>query len=296
VNIELCTDLLAARFLERIDPGRTGAFIEVGLGGRDFSFTWAAPAGFRSYAVEPLPGEALIKECRQHGVALITAAVGREPGQAKIYVGNLNGRALPDISSLNPRWWGSGSEVRVVPVVSLKALFIEHGITKVSLLKIDTEGSERPIIESLTDLPDVALPQVVAFEYGGGGTRGEKGGGWAEEFFANTIGCLNTLKALGYRGGILIEAAHAAPQRVDFDAVESFDRLFPADARVGNFIAVREPLEEISFAASMAAIQPSLAREARHAARQQRMNWLRHQRIRLLMGIKRRLPWARERE
>jgi FkbM family methyltransferase len=289
VNIELCTDALLQALLAPMDPGRAGAFVEVGLGGGNFSFEWAAPAGFRCYAVEPLPTDALIAACQRSGVVLHRAAIGDQCGEVLIFLGELDGHRLPDISSLNPRWWGVGATSQSVRAQTLVAAVAELGITTIGCLKIDTEGSERAIISGLRALGPKQRPGIVTFEYGGGGTKATGAGGWAPEFLDNTRYCVGELQALGYQGGFVIERRLAGARFFEFAALPADADPFPAESEVGNLLLMQAPPSRADAEVILRRVAPLLEKDARRAAARARRDWFKHQYIRLRAGVRRRL-------
>ena len=186
--------------------------LEIGLGSLNFSFMWAAPLGYRCIAVESLPVQALINASKRHGVELVRAAMGNRSGEVPIFHGELHGRDLVDVSSLNPRWWGVGDRKTIVPCLTLPDLCLSKSIDSIALLKVDTEASENNILSMLADFSFVKLPRLIAVEYGGGGeAKGSMRGGWAHEFIEGTSQLLRTLEELGYSCSIVLEANRIFP-------------------------------------------------------------------------------------
>lgn len=289
MNTELGTDLLLADLFARLDPAHAGAIVEIGLGRVNFTFTWARPRGHRCFAVEPLPTPVLRDACARHGVPLVEAAVAATDGTVNIFLGAVNGHDLPDVSSLNPRWWGASANARRVRAVTLATLATELALDTVTLLKIDTEGSEPAVIAGLHRLAPRVRPELVCFEYGGGGTRRDARGGWSEEFFAGTQSCLRDLQALGYRQALLLDESRNEPHVVDLAAATDFAALFAPDSAVGNLIALRQPVDAAWLAARWTHFAPEFARAQRRERWAYRWTWMRHQAARVRAGILRRL-------
>lgn len=290
MDFELCTDLIAKRLVEKADPGRCGACVEIGLGPGNFSFRWAEPAGFRCIAVEPLPTEGLRAACREHGVALVTAAITAQGGgPVPIYLGMFDGNASPDTNSLNPRWWGCGQETRQVESLTLAGLFHRESVATCTFLKVDTEGSECAIVEGLRDLSPEQQPAVVAFEYGGGGSRERGTGGWSGEFLEDTLASIRALRSLGYGAVIVVESAARDPRQAEMPNDGREQDLFPATALVGNLIVTREPVPIAEFAALVQSFGPELERAERRTRAAWRRVQFRHGLVRLGAGLKRRL-------
>jgi FkbM family methyltransferase len=248
MNIEFATDLLCQRFLQFFDPEAAGAVVEVGLGSGNFSFEWATPLGHRCLAVEPLPTEALLTAATEHRVELIQAAMGAASGQVPIYHGELHGHALPDISSLNPRWWGVSNRYTIVPVVTLPDLCASKGVERISLLKVDTEGSESEILRLLSILSTKSLPRLIVLEYGGGGTLRSGEGGWSPEFLGGTKLILETLKKLNYCSCIILERQCLLPIYKTGQHALKIRGMFDPDFQVGNLILIHQNEDELAIA------------------------------------------------
>lgn len=167
MDIEFATDHLCNRFLASLNSVEAEIVLEIGLGSLNFSFQWAAPLGFRCVAVEPLPTESLLVATNQNGIELVMGAMGAQSWEVPIYHGVLHDHDFPDISSLNPRWWGVSERSSIVPCLTLPELCIYRSIDRIALLKVDTEGSEYHIISFLPELQDSIKPRVIAVEYGG---------------------------------------------------------------------------------------------------------------------------------
>lgn len=240
MDADRATNLLLETLLDGLHPAVTGAVVEVGLGSSNYSFRWAAPNGFRCVAVEPLPVEALVSACEAHGVTLVRAAVDRSSGLTRIYHGELNGHGIPDTSSLRADWWAAGTAYSEVKSLSLADVFRACQVTQVACLKVDVEGAEWNVLSGLVDIPESGRPQVIAFEYGGGGRRDLKTGGWSEDVWQLTIASLGLLKELGYSWGILCERVLHGPLSFSLsDVIADPSSVFPEAAEVGNLIVCR---------------------------------------------------------
>ncbi|MFK8080701.1 MAG: FkbM family methyltransferase [Granulosicoccus sp.] len=124
--------------------------------------------GAHCVAIEPQPAFAqlLQKLFSSHPrVSLVTEAVGREPGQAKLHVSSRH----PTVSTLSSEWVSRVAPTRgfetvawdqtvTVAVTTLDTLIAEHGLP--AFCKIDVEGMEAEILSGLS----VAIP-IVAVEY-----------------------------------------------------------------------------------------------------------------------------------
>jgi len=282
MNLDLCTDLLMRGILRQVDPQAKGAFIEIGLGSLNYSFTWAAPAGFHCHAIEPLPTDTLLNASQNLNVPVTVAAIAERRGQATMYFGNLEGRGYPDVSSLNPRWWGSGKQERTVPTLSLADFLDDKHIDALSCLKVDIEGCELVVLQTIPELPVPRQPKLVVFEYGGGCSKKEGRQGWSQEFFSNTLACLKILQAAGYTRGFFIEAILPAPELIELKRGGDFEQIFPDGALAGNFLFWRDPLPE-KFLAGLA------RKTTGQLVRQSRRDRLTGFAQRLVNGLRRRL-------
>jgi FkbM family methyltransferase len=241
MDIEFATDLLCNRFLTILNSAETEVVLEIGLGSLNFSFEWAAPLGFRCLAVEPLPTESLLVASNQNKIELVVAAIGAQSGEVPIYHGVLHDHDLPDISSLNPRWWGVSERSSNVPCLTLPELCRSRSIERIALLKVDTEGTEYDVISLLPELQDSTKPRVITVEYGGGGnTRSSQMGGWAPEFLTGIRQLLEITKMEGYSATIVFEANRLLPKLRIGPQAFNVDELFDADFLVGNLMIVRD--------------------------------------------------------
>jgi FkbM family methyltransferase len=225
-------------------------FIHIGLGSCDWSFQWAAKVGLRCVAVEPLPVPALRTACQKDGVLLIEEAVGRATGEAVMHHGELNGFGIPDTSSTNADWWAVGGNTSTVTMLSLQDVLYRAGGGPVACLKVDVEDAEAEaeaeveveveVLFGLVKLSDSSLPKVVAFEYGGGGSRRSGSGGWTQESLASTEKCLMLLRDRGYSWGLVCEKTLELPLmfRLQEISAELSELLLPS-FEVGNLIVSR---------------------------------------------------------
>jgi FkbM family methyltransferase len=114
--------------------------------------------GARVVAVEPQPDCLRVLRLffgRDQGVTIVAAAVGAEPGRARLAISS----ATPTVSSMSPQWidavseddrfarirWDSGLEV---PVTTLDDLIAIHG--EPAFCKIDVEGFEVDVLRGLS--------------------------------------------------------------------------------------------------------------------------------------------------
>lgn len=268
---------------------KRGDFVEVGLGSLNYSFEWAAPMGYRCFAVEPLPSELLTKKCGEHRVDLTTAAIAAETGQMPIFLGTVDGMALPDVSSLDADWWGGSKQSRLVQTYTLPDFLALKKITAISVLKVDTEGSEFAVLNGLRTTPQSAWPDYIFFEYGGGGVRSAKTGGWADKFWAGTLNCAKLLSELGYASALLLETELEEPALVQRPTAASIEARLPAQATVGNMLFSRQPISEEAMREHLRDLDPALRKEATRQKIQNAVKTARTYRTRIVNAVKRRL-------
>lgn len=292
MNVELATDLFLQIYLSQTHRTEKGAFIEIGLGNINYSFRWARKLGFKCYGVEPLVSANLRNLARLNDVDLTEAAVSTATGQSPIYMGSLNGQPLSDISSLNPEWWGVGTETRTVSTVSLGDYISAKAIKHVSCLKVDTEGSELLVISGLRALQRDQLPCSVVFEYGGGGIKKLRKGGWEPKFFENTVACLKVMKCLGYTQAMVIEKNARQLQCFELKAISNFDPLFPENAEVGNIICIRHEIPPVKLSECIGEVHKVLAWDRLKSWRNGGLSKIRYWFVRIASGVKRRLLWG----
>jgi len=238
MNTEFATDYLLQHLLGAKQNPQL--FIEIGLGSCDWSFQWAASSGFRCVAVEPLPVPALRAACNDKGVLLVEAAVGRVAGEALMHLGELDGFGIPDTNSLRANWWAVGGQTTTVPMLTLSDVVQRAGEGSLACLKVDVEGAEAEVLQGLQDLEESRLPLLVAFEYGGGGTRLEGTGGWSQESIAGTEECLKMLAAKGYAWGLVCERSLSQPEVFETQALRpGLTDLLDESFEVGNLIVSR---------------------------------------------------------
>ncbi len=239
MRFEVATDAVLRALLEDVEP-QDGAVVEVGLGTADFSFLWAAPMGYRCVAVEPLAFPVLREQCAVHGVELVESALSDRAGTAELRIGRLdNGLEFPDVSSIEDGWWAAGTRTRVVPTETLPGLLSRLGIGTVVLLKLDVEGAEWRIVNTLQMVSAWQLPRVLCFEYGGGGRRCEQTGAWREPFFSQTLRSLRVIQQLGYKSAVLCERNAREVRVIEGFAQADPAQLFALRSEVGNLICTR---------------------------------------------------------
>ena len=245
MNFEVATDAWLRKLILAARTRAGEVFVEVGLGGGDWSFVWASQAGLRCLVVEPAPTEKLRDLCGKCGVEMVVAAVCEREGTILLYEGELNGAQVGDTNSTRPDWWGVGERSRPVSATTLAVLARSWNGVPFIALKVDVEGAEASVLSGLNEFAPGQLPKLVAFEYGGGGSLKDQRGGWADEFVSSTMSCLNLLKDLGYKGGMILERSSWSPRLFKMAGVGNSARtMFDEADEVGNIIVWKDPMED----------------------------------------------------
>lgn len=241
MDVEECCGALLKALLPNIDPERTGACIDVGVGTFYYYFEIFADAGFRSWAVEPLPTDEVRGRCDELNVVLVQACLSDISGEREIYVGSSHGVEVLNYSSLFDDWWGAGNRAVSVKSLRLAEFLNETKAAPITCMKLDIEGGEAMVLEQLSELPIEHRPAVIMFEYGGGATRKEGTGGWTDAFHERTISCLTSLQENGYGDFVMIDSAVGSSETLgNFQHMTDPNDLFGPSAEYGNIIACRD--------------------------------------------------------
>ncbi|HEY9693959.1 MAG TPA: FkbM family methyltransferase [Oculatellaceae cyanobacterium] len=241
--VELACQALLSRILPEVDPKRSGLTIDIGVGTYDFYFQLFDKLRFKTIAVEPLPTDRVRQICLDRNIKLIESCISDVDGSVYIYVGqDEKNEENYNRSSMLKDWFGSSANARQVESMSFSKLLSNVDAHKITCLKIDVEGMELAIIQQLQELQETLLPKVLMFEYGGGGTRDSKKGGWSKEILEGTMKSLGIIRNLGYEQIIIIDLAANSEARLlalkslTLEATE----VFPSNSIYGNIIALRD--------------------------------------------------------
>jgi FkbM family methyltransferase len=224
MRVEACCQALLEHLLPELDPQRQGFCIDVGVGTFAFYCELFARLGYATVAVEPSPTDKLRAVCQQYPISLIEQCLSDQVGTQTLHLGQFANLANSNFSSLAADWFGASTTTRPVQTLDLATLLnqINPMATRpVTAFKLDIEGWEAVVIKQFADLPAQLLPQVVMFEYGGGGSRAQGNKGWSPKFFAGTITCLKVLQELGYDFSIMVDYATGTRAKI-FD-LQSLD-------------------------------------------------------------------------
>ncbi|MFA4849421.1 MAG: FkbM family methyltransferase [Methanoregula sp.] len=249
MHVEECSLALLHYYLPEIDKLRRGFGVDIGVGNFDFYCELFARIGFDTVAVEPLPTPELVRVCKILNINLIQSCVSDVDGTNTLFIGTFNGSENRNLSSLRPDWWGASSQVVQVRSITVDTLLKTIDAGSITCMKLDVEGVESIIIQQLQDIPDSLLPQVVVFEYGGGGTRENGEGSWSENGINNMIECFRILKKLHYRTSIRLDSASDSHAQIfDLNEVDlDPETLFSPQSIYGNVICFRNHIPETDW-------------------------------------------------
>lgn len=247
--------------LTLVDPEHVGLCIEAGAGTENFYAVDFRQAGYSACMVEPLPTDAARQVCVTQQITLVEAALGVTDGDAMLYLGY-----DANYASLRPDWYGRTTGGKVVPVLTFASLLtLVDATNRVTCLKLDIEGGEPDVIATLPDLSATLLPAVLAFEYGGAPNRATGTGAWSPDYRARTIGALMTLRDLGYRQIIVLDAALdyvavADLRTLPTDAAALDETFFDTRSVYGMIIVLRDAaltVDQVAVAAGVDALRTS---------------------------------------
>ena len=238
--VEECCSALLNYILPQVDKTKSGLTIEIGVGTFHFYCSLFRKLGFEVIAVEPVANDDVKKLCILEQITLIESCVTKVDGTVDIYMGTWQGEENTNLCSTRSDWWGTTSESRQVPSISLASLLKTSKKAAVTCIKIDVEGAELDIIEQFLDASKESLPLVLMFEYGGGTTKNTGQGGWSPDIYKGTIKCLDILKSLDYQEIIVIDSSkNFSPTIYSLNNISSFNNIFPDSSDYGNIIATR---------------------------------------------------------
>jgi FkbM family methyltransferase len=232
--------------LEKYDKEKMGVAIDVGVGTFNLYCEKFSKENLKTFAIEPLPSQRLLDISEQFGITLVKACLYDVDGFINFYTGIFKDKPQINVSSIEEDWWGvtDKSERLKVKSIKLSTLLSQFNIKSITYLKLDTEGSEYEIIKQLIGFKSESLPKILEFEYGGGGKKHEKKGGWNSKFYGKTLMSLEILRNLNYRYGLIFEKE--SDSIVEFELDQNFnpDLLFKFYFVYGNILLFREKLFE----------------------------------------------------
>lgn len=252
MRVEACCQALLRHLLPQIDPQRQGMCLDVGVGTFAFYCDLFAQLGFPTVAVEPLPTAKLKALCQRQPIQLLELCLSDRVGTQTLHLGEFAKVANSNFSSLSADWFGASGQTQQVDTLDLPTLLNQVQAQRLTCLKLDIEGWEPVVIQQLPQLPDERLPELVMFEYGGGGSYAQGNQGWSPQFLSGTLDCLKTLQQLGYQGGIMVDYAPGSQAKVfDLQALNlAEDTPFYPNSVYGNLILCRhQPYAEATIEA-----------------------------------------------
>lgn len=217
--------------ITRLDPDRLGWCIDAGVGDGDYYFEWFKGLGYPTLAIEPLPTSEARRILEESGVRFLEVALGAADSIALMHTAR-------NIHALDKGLWGESEDSHSVVVQTWETTLFQAGITRITALKLDIEGSEGAVIRQLPGKP---TPGVVSFEFGGVWARSSGRGSWSMTKEAELLRSLRHLHGMDYREGVVISSGDsdrllpiALERRMDIDA------LFPLDTNWGNIVVWME--------------------------------------------------------
>jgi FkbM family methyltransferase len=202
--------------------------IDVGANHGMFSLEAAHLIGAtgRVHAFEPTPGtrELLLNNLAANALSTVTvfpSALGEMPGTARLRVHN-EMSALNTLATMDVTWNRQklvADQIIDVPVTTLDAHAVEHGLDRIDFLKIDVEGFELRVIRGAAKLLKEKRVDLVLLEIGDA-TCATAG--------VEPIDLLNELESLGYQ----LYSIDSEGQITD--RIHSF----PSTAFSANFVAM----------------------------------------------------------
>lgn len=250
-DVERYTWNCMRHLMTTLDPNREGWCIDAGVGHFDFYFEWMHQLGYPTLAIEPVWSDdaSRIIHNAVDAIPALYAVEGALVGE--LYVDERQGAQRPiyearerDLRSLE-RFWG-GMEVGArVAVFTLPYLIEVYSIQRITALKLDIEGAEPDVIESLRVMPANLLPAIISFEWGGEHPAKTERGAWHPSQRQRVTDSFTLLGDLGYARGLLIGSGDSFILRpIDGDALPPY---FEPDDNWGNAILTRAdvPMETL---------------------------------------------------
>ena len=132
--------------------GEGSLVVDIGANRGEFSREIHERTGCRCLAAEPNPALALVPGARQ--VTLDRVAIAGRDGPVTLHLSKND-----EASSILRTEGGPGDSIEV-PGLRLSSFLARHHVRRVDLLKLDAEGAEIQILESLTDDELSGIPQL----------------------------------------------------------------------------------------------------------------------------------------
>ncbi len=238
MNVEQTILKNLTKLLHIYDKKRHGYAIDVGVGTYNFYCELFAKNNYKTIAIEPLPSERLLRIIRKNEIELVQACLTDETGETTIYTGIFENANCPDVSSINRDWWGvtNKSQAKIVKTITLSDIIQLFNIERITIIKMDTEGSEYNIIKQFGELPAKYFPEIIEFEYGGGSSKKLGIGGWEPKYFSKTINIIKLLNSLGYKYLLLYESTNKHIKYFELSKINDFESIFQPDYEYGDIL------------------------------------------------------------
>lgn len=234
-TLEILNDLLP-----RIDSARTGLCLDVGAGTGNWYWQAFQRLGYPTCVIDAYPTHPLLTATADYQIPLHAVALSDANGIATLYLGRDNDANL---CGLERGAWGATDNTTQVSAITYAGFMRQyqppHGVT---ILKLDIEGAEYRVINSLQAVEADYTPRCICFEYGGGCMRAEGVYMWGNEGLARLDGIIETLNALGYTQLLAIDSLQEnrlVTLERDTIARQAVNALFSDYASWGNCIAIR---------------------------------------------------------
>ena len=228
--------------LKLYDKDRKGTVLDIGVGTHNFYFELFAKCKYNVIAVEPLPTDEVKRLTKKNNVNLVEACLLDRNGITEIYSGVFNSQECLDVSSVNSDWWGIdiNSKTKNVKAITLNSLIESFSIEGITYFKVDTEGAEYTIIRQFEDLEEYLHPKVIEFEYGGGGTKVSRKGGWSKKYLSDTNNCIKLLYQIGYKYILLFERENEFVEEFQIDKDTDYTNIFREHYVYGDVLMFKD--------------------------------------------------------
>lgn len=215
----------------------TGSVLTAGGGSTGFYAVEFAQRGYMAVVMEPVPQDALLDAIRDYAaVRLWRCALATKSGEVAFHINEHR-----DLSGMATDHWGMQHEhaTMTVPAMSYAGALdrIEYelycDVDALACVQLDIEGSEPDILPSLT----LAPPDVLVYEFGGGGTKAQGEWNWSPAHLAKASAAFDAVRGC-YERLYIIDAAQTTVWAcaVSDVPVGGYVALFDDAATFGNVV------------------------------------------------------------
>lgn len=233
------TQSILASLLPIADSRASGLCVEAGAGTGNWYWQLFRQLGYPTCVIDAYPTHTLLTATEDYQIPLHAAALSDTNGIQTLYLGRDDD---PNLCGLEPTAWGATEHTTQVSAITYAGLMRQYQPEAVTCLKLDIEGAEYRVINSLQSVERVYLPRVLCFEYGGGGARQECVHAWTALGLMKLDSIIDTLNALSYTQLLAIDSAQPNALvclEADTIARQAVNVLFSDVAEWGNCIAVQ---------------------------------------------------------